>query len=266
MPFGLYLFIVVALLVLVIFLSSLIINKLINCNDEGQYAQLIVGLVASTLSFVLCSNAIMGSIANKINSGKKDSKDKKIAVSKYIKDFNNDVLEDLTFTRRIIKRTEDFLSIDFKFESSLQNQADNVSKFEKLLNENGKVFKEALLYSTATVFYTSNKLAGNEPMRKYAESVINSAVNQQPTISKYVKTIAGSEFFYEFRRMRIKVLNYFERMAIEYVNGLISEELIDVQFKTIISSIVSDFYYLIYTDEGLNSYPYLNVMLQKMQM
>ena len=66
--------------------------------------------------------------------------------------------------------------------------------------------------------------------------------------------------------MRIKVLNYFERMAIEYVNGLISEELIDVQFKTIISSIVSDFYYLIYTDEGLNSYPYLNVMLQKMQM
>lgn len=263
-PFALYVLFVAALLGLTIYLSSLIIGKLYVCNDDNQYGQLIIGLVASVLSFVLCLNAILGNIVTKINNKRKDGKDIKISVSAYIKDFNNNVLIDLTLVRRIIKRTEEYLQLQLKFDCSLQNQKERVEEFNNLLNANNKIFNEALLYSIATVFYTSNKLVGNMQMTNFAESVIKSNSNSSMPLKSYVKTIGGSEFLFEFRRMRIKVLNYFERMAVEYVNGLVSEELVDVQFKEILSSLIPSFYYLIYNDEGLNSYPYLNVMLQKM--
>lgn len=264
-PFGLYVLIVAALLVAVVVLSAFIIKKLLACEDEGQYVQLIVGLVASILSFVLCLNAIFGNIIVRLNNKKKENSEKAISVSNYIRDFNNNVLEDLTVTERIVKRLEKNLGFQFSFNPSLQNQEENIKKYKQHLQNSGRQYDDVLLYSIATVFYTNNSLAGNSHMIKFAENVIQANSGSSALAKSYVQTIGGSGFLAEFRRMRIKVLNYFERMAVEYANGSISEELANAQFKDILISIIPLFYYLIYIDEGLNSYPYLNVMLQKMQ-
>ena len=264
-PFGVYVLIVAALLVAVVVLSAFIIKKLLACEDEGQYVQLIVGLVASILSFVLCLNAIFGNIIVRLNNKKKENSEKAISVSNYIRDFNNNVLDDLTIAERIVKRLEKNLGFQFSFNPSLQNQEENIKKYKQQLQNSGRQYDDVLLYSIATVFYTNNSLAGNAHMIKFAENVIQANSGSSASAKSYVQTIGGSGFLAEFRRMRIKVLNYFERMAVEYANGSISEELANAQFKDILISIIPLFYYLIYIDEGLNSYPYLNVMLQKMQ-
>lgn len=261
-PIGFYLSLIIVLLIPVVFFASIIIKKLLNAESEAVYAQLIVGLIASFLSFVLCINGIFSTIISIVNR-RRDAKNKRNAsVSSYIKDFNTNILEDMSFVNNVLKGVEKDVGFSEKFDSSFQNQAKTVEKLEAHLKTKNINYDEVLLYRTAIALYTSNRLNNNPNMTRYLENILNDKKNNPAKFGKHVTTIGGKEILNRFTLARIKVLNYFERMAIEFVNGNLSEELTEVQFSDILLKISSSYYYLIYKDEGLNCYPYLNVMLQ----
>ena len=66
-----------------------------------------------------------------------------------------------------------------------------------------------------------------------------------------------------YRERRIKVLNFFENMAIKYMNNMLDRNLFDAQFKDIILEAAKVFYYDIYKNEGTKSYPSLLMLCKQ---
>lgn len=265
-PFGLYLGFVALLLVGVVVLSILLLTKYNPALEDSTKIQLIIGIVGSVLSFILCLNGIMGTIISIVKYLKKKEENNYEKASIFIKDFNDNILEDLAAISKVAYRVEAEAAFSKRFASSFANQETLVAEYEAHLANKKMAHKEILLFAISTVFYTSKDLVGNIQMIQFAETVINAKNTGSKPISSFVKTIGGLELFSMFKQRRIKVLNFFERLAVEYVNGSVAEELIDVQFNQILDDVSSMLYYYVYTNEGLDSYPYLNVMLQKMHI
>ena len=265
-PFGLYIVFVSSLLVGVIILFCLLLKKFNSELEDTLYVQLIVGLVASVLSFILCLNGILSKIIDKTNAHKKKREKQYKKASLFIQDFNDNIMTELTLVNRVILRVEAETKFNKRFEPLFNNQNDLVKEYEMFLTSNHLVHDDILLFAISTILYTNNVLIGNTQMTQFAESVIRAKNTGSTSVSTYVKTIGGSELFTIFNQSRIKVLNFFERLAVEYVNESVAEELINTQFEHILNRVSSMFYYYIYKGEGLDSYPYLNVMLQKMHI
>lgn len=228
--------------------------------QKQVYVQLLLGLAATILSLVLAINALSSSISNKNSRKKENIRLTTTALTTFIDVFNNRYLATLNRQISLLDCLESKKGITFAFDVSLNNQKENVEKVDNFLTKNNLDFMEEYLYY-CSVFSFSGDIQFDQNVVNLRNIIISDRKNGK-SISGYVSSIGGSEIIRYFRKERIDILNFFENLGISYFNENVNRVMVEAQFKHMLQRIIPLFYYLIYKDEGLDCYPYLNMMLK----
>lgn len=223
--------------------------------------QILVGIGATLLSLVIGLTGLVSFIVNSINTSKNNHKNQIEATTKLIEDFNNNVLNDLNIVTRVLRLTQSQIKWNGQFEPLFNDQEKAVNDFQNHLAANKINYKEILFYFSAQVLYVENNEL-NPEMSKFCDYTIKSGLKNA---NKGLPTIGGTQLLYVFKRKRISILNYFEKLSICYINKTIDPDLVEEQFCAILLRLIPLVYYEIYRLEKLSSYPYLNKMLEIMQ-
>ena len=235
------------------------LTKEVFGNSDNK-TQILLGIAPTLLSAVICITGLATFTISLINNGRKKKYNKIEKTNEFIKLFNEKIIYDLNITTRIINSTNAIINTQVTFKPLLVDQKDAFESYNDFLTKNNISYKETLFYSAATVFLVENNELTSD-MIKYCNAIINAGLGK---LSSKSNTLGTVQLLYLFKRKRISVLNYFENLAICYINETVNTNLVDEQFKIILESIIPLFYYEIYRLEKINSYPYLNRMLKIM--
>ena len=234
-----------------ILVGGIVVTVIITCfliqsEDTTTKYQLIIGLATSLFSMVLAANSVISSFINqaKVNNQKTE------ATISLINDFNNNFLEDLVFVRRSIKMANQVKSYN-PYGKPLIDKAE--SPFVSL--PSGTSFSdykaEIIRYSFLDLYSRANQIS--ESLSEYLTNHTNYAAN----------TVANQSIYFIFKQKRIRILNFFESMAIGIGNQITSGALLKNQFSNLLDKTIPLFLIFIYNEEGEECYPALRAMLME---
>lgn len=261
LPFWLFIIFMFLLVAGTIVLTGFIIKEITVCSETSLYIQLLLGLAATILSIIIAINGIATMIVNNINKEKELERQKTETISKFIEMFNKNYLSKIDSMNRIVNRICK-KGLVIKFNVSLSKQVEEIEEFNTQMQNANIDFKSECLYACAVEGYTRTAQFSDDIV-DFCERVIKDRKASKP-INKKVTTIGGVAVRRFYRSERIAILNFFEDLAISYFNDKLNREMVNAQFKPMLDKIIPSFYYFIYTDEGIDCYPYLNMMLDYM--
>lgn len=240
----------------ILFLSLALLVFLI-CNISYWKSNFVVVVGLATGLFALATT--LGSLFSYINSQrsyKGEISEKQIAnAESLIREFNEKYLEDSIQLFRIIEVTNRNVGLLFEFGSSLEIQDSKIDLFNTSVGE--EEFKNKLYISACSRFFTLGILS--EKMTGFCELVLKNKAKYEP-----LKNRGRTEIESIFRFKRIRILNFLECLAISYINSTADREMLLSQFSSFIQLFISQFYILIYLDEGLGCYPCLKVLANEL--
>lgn len=262
LPYALFYIFDLALLLGAILVVVQLFTSLSKTDNTKEISiQILVGIGASLLSLVIGITGLVTFIVSSINSSK-NKKDNRIEkTTSFIKEFNNEIIIDLNIVTRIMKSTSRNINWDGMFDPLLVDQKTKFDQLNKFMADNKIIYKEKLYYNIAEVLFVENNLL-NSVLMSFCETVLKEKISNA---WKYSNSKGAVQLLYLFKRKRIRVLNYFENLAVCFINETIDTDLVIEQFKHILLDTIPLLYFEVYRLEGLNSYPYLNKMLKIMQ-
>lgn len=233
-------------IIVTIYIASLIISD--DCGE--QKFQLLVGLSSALFSIIIAISTLVTLTFNlkKANNSRKKSKVE--CATKILNDFNNDIIDDLSVSIRIICCANDTAKFypSFRFDLSVQKDALKSANLIADFNTYLGFIKKASFLE----FDVQNNILSDD-VKKYLNGLTDFKVNTY-----------GTQVVYKlFQEKRVKVLNFFEAVAINILNDLVDNDLLKNQFLQILKNTISLFYYFIYNEEGLGCYPSLKALISK---
>ena len=243
---------VVALIILVIFFF--IENKSGNTKELHAIA---IGIAGSLFSGGILLNAIGSHLSSRRSyfSNLKESRLK--LINDIVREYNYEVITLYNFTKCVQTSARTALKkAKLDIISSLTVQEDAVKNFENAF-ENEDEYIDSLIRSTI-LFLSFEKGSLDDKYLDY----LNKVYSGNPMFPLNKNKIGCAQVLRIYHERRIKVLNFFENIAIQYMNELIDRDLFDAQFKSIIIDIINLFYYDIYKKEGNVSYPSLLMLCE----
>lgn len=261
-PFIIYLIVMSLILIsafaLVVFLIIRLISSLKNNNDD--FSQLLIALVPIILSLIIASNGLFTVIINHINGAKEDDKQKTIILTQFIDTFNNRYLFKINKVSNIMNYIYSNNNIPYSFKASLEKQEDKINELDTYISQKGIDFMSEYLYYCIISSYCAENCFSDDTRKFYTQLVKEK--NSGKTISGYKNTVAAIELLRFYRKERIDILNFFENVAISFFNNTVNQQMVIYQFGSMLRTIIPLFYYFIYKNEGIDCYPYLNMMLE----
>lgn len=251
----------IACMAFAVIIAIQLIMLLVNGEDGVNKAQTLASIAATTLSFAIALTGLATFLVSYVKGFRKNSIEKTNKTTYFIKEFNDCVLNDLNIVQRILKGTSKYIMWNKSFEPLLADQKELFDEFNQHMAKKKIVYKEKLYYCCAEIFYLERDEL-HQNMRNFCSTIIKGKISNAGT---YVRSIGANQLLYLFKRKRIGILNYFENLAVCYINEMVDTKLVDEQFKDMLIEIIPYFYYEIYRLEKIKSYPYLNKMLDIMQ-
>ncbi len=243
---------VIAIVVLLIFFF--LENKNFNTKELHTIA---IGIAGSLFSAGILLNAVGTYLFNERSRRAKEKETKLGAVIEAIKEFNYSTTPLYRFTKNVQVEVRGSLKkARLKVEPSLEIQEEAIKKFESEF-ENEDEYQNLLIKKTILFLTIEPNVVSNS----FSEH-ISKVYNGEKGYKLDKNTIGCSQVLRIYHERRIKVLNFFESLAIQYMNNLLDRELVDAQFKDIIIEVVKLFYYDIYKKEGNVSYPSLLMLCE----
>ncbi len=227
------------------------------CNLQTWSSNFVVVVGVTTGLFTLTTT--LGSLFTYINSQRayqSETNERQISnAESLIREFNIDYLEDSIQLTRMIEITNKTINMKFSFEPTLEIQDSKIDMFNVNVGEAN--YKNKFYISACSRLYTSGILS--KEMVDFCQLVLKDK-NKYESLSNRGRTEIESICRYK----RIRILNFLEGLAVAYVNSTVDREMIVAQFSSFIQACLSQFYILIYLDEGLGCYPCLRVLANEL--
>lgn len=255
-PLILFYFVVIVFLLLGIAAIIVIIVLFVDefQNNGNNKTGLIVGLSSALFSAGILTNALGTFIRNTSRDKKMNDATLKNNVSLLIDDFNSNIINDIALINKITKDAILSLqNVEFRFDILLTNQDDAIQKFESSL-KNKSDYLDAMIVSAARYYTICDKVFDNKDLYSYCLKIATKKIKPN------IKTYGSQEIISIFRQKRIKIFNFFEKIALQYYNNIADRDLLISQFATMISDIVKLCFYDMYITEGNTSYPNLQLL------
>lgn len=253
-----YVFVIAFLLLGIGSIVALII--LLFCPKYNlETVNIIVGLASALLSAGILTNGLATFIRNTLHDKKAERISMKHNVTLLVDDLNQNVISDVTFVIKVMKETIASLkNCVFEFKSVLDEQADQISKFEASIG--GKnAFIDSVILCSARQLVLNGSVSSNKDMYDYCLDLFK----KDATFNR--RAYGAQEVLSIFRQKRIKIFNFFEKVSIQYFNNIVDRDLLISQFGTIINDLVKLCYYDICINEGNSSYPGLQLLCSQLQ-
>lgn len=227
-------------------------------GDTSELHAILIGLAGSLFSAGILLNALGTYLFNNRNSDKNYKDNKRKAVIELIKEFNLQILPLFNFTKTIANSTKGSIkNVTLKIEPTLQIQDEAVKKFEDGLSDKD-AYQNALIKNTIVYLIAESNTVSSQFI-DYLQKLVTGEHGYK--VDK--NTVGCSIVLKIYHQRRIEVLNFFENLAIQYMNDMVDKALVDAQFKDVILEAVVLFYYDIYKKEGNASYPSLLMLCEQ---
>ena len=226
--------------------TIIIVCLLVKSNEDSAKYQLLIGLATSLFSMVLGANSVISAFINqaKVNNQKTE------ATISLINDFNNNYFEDLVFVGHSIRMANQVKSYSPNVDPIIDKAEHPATSFPSgvtYIDYKAEIIK----YSFIDLYSKPNQIS--EGLSNYLRNNQNYGTN----------TVANQAIYYIFKQKRIRILNFFESMAIGIGNKITSGALLKNQFSDLLNKTIPLFAVFIYNEEGEECYPALRAMLME---
>lgn len=229
-----------------IVVTSVIVYFLFNCEEATSRYQLIIGLATSLFSSVLAASSVISLFVNKAKSNLQKSN----ATIILINDFNANYLDDFIFVRHSIisaNQTKKYKTNKLPFFDETKYPATPLPQ-----GTNYAVYKSEIIRFSFLDLYAREKAISDNLGKYLAEH------------QDYLRnTVANQTVYSIFKQKRIKILNFFESMALGIGNKVTSNVLLKNQFYNLLSETIPLLSIFVYNEEGEECYPALRALLMK---
>lgn len=229
-----------------IVVTIVIVHFLISCEEIALRNQLVIGLATSLFSSILAASSVISLFVGKT----KNNLQKSNATISLINDFNSNYLDDFIFVRHSVisaNQTKKYATNKSPFLDETKYPATPLPQ-----GTNYAVYKSEIIRFSFLDLYAREKAISDNLGKYLAEH------------QDYLKnTVANQTVYSIFKQKRIKILNFFESMALGIGNKVTSNVLLKNQFYNLLNETIPLLSIFVYNEEGEECYPALRALLMK---